>query len=248
MLNYIKAELYRNFNRMYLWAFTGVIAALALFIIVISKVNNIPNMTLTTLVQVSTYVLSFPVFFVAAMLDIVVAEEHKNQTMRNVVTFGVSRSKLILSKVIVSVILAFISALIIAVVFYGSGAVFLGLGSDFPGTILEDALRILAAVPLWIGAISVGTFLATVINNNTIFAFAYGGLFLMTSKIIQILEMLVSGKFKYVRDILITTQLSRLGATELASKDMLHAVLVGVIYTIVFTILSMVYFKKKEVK
>lgn len=248
MLNYIRAELYRNFNRAYLWLYTGIISALAVTLLSMLKNTGAPNMGLSDMVKLCTYALSFPVFLVAAMLDMVTAEEQKNQTLRNVVTFGVSRSKIILSKIIVSIILAVVCAVIISLLFFGTDALLLGLGKNFPGEIKQDTLRILAAVPLWCGAIAVGTFIFISISNIYAASFVYAGLFSATSKILQVLAYLVSDKFNYIRHILITTQLENLGAPQLTSQGMLKAVFVGISYTVVFTVLSMIYFKKKEIK
>lgn len=248
MFNYIRAELYRNFHRAYLWIYTGILASLSLLMVVVAKINNLPDFDLTSLLDITTLLLTFPVFLVAAIIDMVTAEEQKNQTLRNIVTFGLSRAKTILSKLIVSVILAFFVAFIVLTVFYGSGTILYGLGKGFPDEAVNDLLTILAAVPLWIGALSVGTFLALAINNNTIFSFVYAGLFLLTSHVVQLLTLLVSDKFKYIHKILITTQLKKLQAPNLTSQDTACAVLIGLAYTVVFAGISVLYFKKKEVK
>lgn len=248
MLNYIRAELYRNFNRAYLWVFTGILVTLSLAVVILCKANNIPNISLIFLLDTSLLMLSVPVFLVAAMLDMVTAEEQKNQTMRNTITFGLSRHKIVLSKVITSVILALISAFIISIAFFGSGAVLFGLGQDFSLKISNDLLRLLAALPLWIGAISVGTFFAIVISNSTVFGFVYAGIFLMTSKVIQLLSIIVSDKFNYIQNILITTQLSKLAKPTATAHDITCSVLIGVMYTVIFTLLSILCFKNKEIK
>lgn len=140
------------------------------------------------------------------------------------------------------------AAVIISLLFFGTDALLLGLGKNFPGEIKQDTLRILAAVPLWCGAIAVGTFIFISISNIYAASFVYAGLFSATSKILQVLAYLVSDKFNYIRHILITTQLENLGAPQLTSQGMLKAVFVGISYTVVFTVLSMIYFKKKEIK
>jgi ABC-2 type transport system permease protein len=248
MLNYIKAELYRNFNRMYFWIFTGGIAALALGLIILGKANDIPRMSLSVLLDSTLYVLAMPVFLVAAIVDMVTAEENKNQTMRNVITFGVSRYKLVLTKVIVSIILAFVSAIIILVIFYGGGAILFGIDQGVKEVFPVVSIRMLTAVPLWIGAISIGTFLGIAIKNNTLFGFAHAGIFFMTSRVISLLSYVVSDKFMYVNKYLITTRLNGLRTAGLPASELWLSVLIGLAYAVVFTALSMLYFNKKEVK
>lgn len=248
MINYIKAELYRNFNRLYFWVFTGVLAALSLFINILTIATDSPGISLSMLLDSSLYVLVVPVFLVAGIVDMVIAEENKNQTMRNVITFGVSRYKLVLSKIIVSIILAFISAFIILAIFFGSAAVLFGIDEGVITVFPMVSIRLLTAVPLWIGAISIGTFLAIAISNNTLFGFAHAGIFFLTSKIIKLLSFAVSAKFMYINNYLITTRLNSLRAADISTGELWSSAFIGLAYTIVFAILSIIYFNKKEVK
>jgi len=248
MRNYIGAELYRNFNRVYLWLYTGVFAVLALAAVIILRAYNVPEMNLTSLTEMGTSMLIMPVFLVVAMIDMVTAEEQKNQTMRNIVTFGISRNKIILSKLIVTVILSLISAFIILALFLGSTSVLFGLGAGFPGVFLTHFSRIIVAVPLWIAAISAGNFLAIFISNSNIFAAVYGAVFLMSTRVLQALGVVVSDKFEYARKYLITSQLNKLRQTNLTRDDMLFMVVISIGYILIFTILSMCYFNKKEIK
>jgi ABC-2 type transport system permease protein len=248
MINYIRAELYRNFNRMYFWVFTGIAAALGLAITILAASTDTPGVSLSMILDSTLYVLAMPVFIVAAIVDMVTAEENKNQTLRNVITFGVSRYKLILSKVIVSVVLAFISAIIILVIFFGGAAAFFGIDPGVKTVLPMVSIRLLTAVPLWIGAISIGTFLGMAINNNTLFGFAHAGIFFMTSKIIKLLAFTVSDKFMNINNYLITTRLSGLRAADIPVGELWLSALIGLAYTAFFTILSMIYFNKKEVK
>lgn len=195
MFNYIRAELYRNFNRMYFWVFTGIAVALALTINILAKSNNLPGVSLSMLLDTTLFILVTPVYLVAAFVDMVTAEENKNQTLRNVITFGIPRYKLILSKLLVSVILASIFAIVVLGVFYASAAALFGIDAGVSTALPKVLIRLLTAMPLWAGAISIGTFLGMAINNSTLFGFAHAGVFFMTSKIIMILSYVVSEKF-----------------------------------------------------
>jgi ABC-2 type transport system permease protein len=233
---------------MYFWIFTGALAALPLALIILGKSNDMPGVSLSMLLDSSLFVLAMPVFLVAGIVDMVTAEENKNQTMRNVITFGVSRYKLVLTKIIVSVILAFTSAFIILGIFYGSGAILFGIDQGVKEVLPVVSIRMLTAVPLWIGAISIGTFLAIAIKNSTLFGFAHAGIFLLTSKVILMLSYVVSDKFMYVNKYLITTRLNGLRASEMPASELWLSAFIGFAYTAVFIVLSILYFNKKEVK
>lgn len=248
MLNYIKAELYRNLNRKYIWVYSGVIALLALLLNILFKSASATDFGLADLLGIVVQMLVVPIFLVATFIETTTAEEQKNLTLKNAVSFGISRSKIALSKVIVTVIQSFIAAIIIFTVLLGSGLILLGIKEGTGGIIGIASIRILVAIPLWIGAISVGTFIALVINNSTAAAFVYAGVFTVVSAITKILTMLVSDKFGYISKFYITTQLSALKTPDLSNEALYKAAGIGIAYTILFTALSMVYIKRKEIK
>lgn len=248
MLNYIRAELYRNFHRMYFWVFTGALAGFSLFITVVSKLNNASGMNMTAMLELTIALLAFPIFFAIPMIDISTSEENKNQTLRNVISFGMPRNVIVIAKVIVATLLCLVSAVIVLATLYGSAAVLFGVGPDFALKAPDYISRILSALPLWIGAIAVGTFMTIVINNNNLFVFVYAGTFLMMPRIISLLSWLIWDKLSNIKSILITTGIDKLAAPVVTSQDKLNAVVMGIAYIIVFSVLSMIYFNKKEVK
>ena len=250
MLNYIKAELYRNFNRLYYWSFVIIISGLGLSLNILMKATSVnANMDLSELMYIGIKSINLPLFLVLMMIDIVTSEENKNLTLKNAVSFGIPRNRIVLSKIIATVVLSIIAAFIILTVFLGSGAMLFGLGKDFSIDIVKDfSLRLLVALPLWIGGISVGTFLGIVFKNNTMSSFVYFGVFSMTGNIISLLSLIVYPKLMNINKFLITTNLSNIKADTVASNTLGFAALVGIGFTVVFTILSMLYFNKKEIK
>ncbi len=251
MINYIKAELYRSFNRVSFWAYTASIGILAVLsnVVILNVHGHIPTDSINSMFDDSLRgILIVPVFLVVGFIDIITSEENKNETLRNVVVFGVTRSKIILSKLITTVILAFIAEIIILVLYFGSAFVVFGVNNELIATIIRFCQKSLVATPLWIAAIAICTFLAVIIKNNTIFAFVYPGIFLITDKIIGVLSMLVSEKFQYLENILITKKINEISTSSLTSETIISSVLMGVIYTIVFTTITILYFEKKEIK
>ncbi len=245
MINYIRAELYRNFNRAYFWAFTAAMAAMLLTLNIILNINNV--LDLTILFKVASNMLIVPIYLVIVFIDMTMCEEYKNNTLKNVINFGFSRNKLILSKFIVGVMLSFISAFIILIIFYGSAIIMGSSGGNFKLSLLDSLTRIAASLPLWIAAISVGMFLNTIINNTNVFTFVYMFVFMGISPIIKLFSVIISGKFRGVYNVLITTQLKAFGDTA-KNVDFTLAVITGCIYTVIFVALSMFCFKKKEIK
>lgn len=251
MHNYIKAELYRNFNRVYFWGYTGGIAAFTLLINILLKISSVSEsvMNLTILLETSTHMLIIPTFLILPIVEMVTAEEYKNLTFKNVLSFGISRNKLVLSKIIVSIILSLVASIIILAVFFGSGTILFGVGKAFSSTILINFIkRLLASSVLWIGSIGVCTFFAFTFKNSNIFSLTYAFTFILLSKFIKLLSVLISEKLMYIHDILITTHIDKISSSQITNSTLYLGALTGIIYLIVFTILSIIYIKKKDIK
>lgn len=246
MLNYIRADIYRNLNRKYFWVYTGIIAAMAVLVSVLFKIaNGIPDKNFNLVLNMATQAFTLPIYLVGAFFEMTTIDEKKNQTFKNVVSFGVTRNTIAISKVITGVILSTLSAFIILTVFSISGLILLGGPSDF---FLEFIIRFLLSSVLWIAAISIGTFISLVFNSSNISSILYITIFLMTKNIIYILSLLVWDKFSYLSKFLISTKLDILAKEPLIIENIGPAILVGVMYTIVFTGLSMLYLRNKEIK
>lgn len=247
MINYIKADIYRNFNRLYFWGFVTFTSLLGFAFNILMKLSN-PNFMISDLFFYANQFLLIPIFLVALIIDMVISEEYKNLTIKNVVSFGLSRDKIILSKIITTIILSVVAAIIILVIFLGSGLILFDGKDVLSFSIVKNFfLRLGTAVPLWIGAITVGTFITLLIRNNTISAYAYFALFTATGIIIKILAGLISDKFMIIYKYLITTNIHKLSEENLVSGDYISILIIALVYIIVFTLFCVTYFRKKEI-
>ncbi|OPJ57902.1 ABC transporter permease [Clostridium oryzae] len=250
MINYIKAELYRNFNRKYFWLYTGIIVAaiVGLNLLLRASASGSNSYNLSIAMGLSVRMLTVPIFLAFVTLDFSILEEYKNLTMKNVLSFGLPRSTYILSKFIVSVFFSLLLALIVMVSFYGSTALLFGIGHKAGAITFSTLLSIIAAsIPLWIASLAIGTFISVIISNPTIVSFVFAFLFLVGAQLVKLLYMLVSHNFIHVYNILITPQLGNF-AVKFTSASIEKAVISGIIYTIVFIGLSIIIFNKKEIK
>lgn len=243
MINYIRAELYRGFNRMFFWVYSLMISGCGVLMIVLFKRENV--YTPFTEVISKLGILYIAVFLLAAIFSMVTCEEYEYGTQKNVLSFGVSRNTMVMSKFIASIIFSIVFECIIFASIFIAMAVIFGTGGRFISDINRSFLMMLEAFPLWIGVEALGTFLAFLISNNTIFAFVYAGIFMFLQQIVNLLSYTVSDKFIYVHKALISTQLVNIGKSH---GDITLAVASGAIYTIVFIALTMIYMQKKDIK
>lgn len=256
MLSYIKAELYRTFNRKYFYFFTGILAALALSLNILLKlVGTKDNVTLINAiaVPVTDYLLLLPVLLLVMIVDMIYTEEYKNGTLKNTVSFGISRSKLVFGKFIAIIILAFIAYFVALFVFFGSSAAIFGVGHFSkikPSTYFNIVItRYCAAVLLWVAVIAVGLLLSTLVNSYNTFIYSYIGIFLILPIAINLLSRMIDKNIAKINCFLLTGCISLVGTYNGINKgDVFWAVAVGLVYIVVCLILSAVWSSKKDVK
>lgn len=249
MLNLIKADLFKVFNRAYMYIFLGIMVFIVIGVNLLVLIAATTPLTVFDIMSLGLKMLIFPIFFVLMFVDITANEEMKDSIIKNAIDFGIPRNKLYLSKIITSVILAFISAIVVLTAFLGSAFLLLSPGEAFTAAFAaEFTLKILCALPLYIGAITIGVLFSFVIKKSTLFAFAYVGLFTIIGSIIKMLIYLISDKFLWVYNALITTNLTILSGDNVTSVQMFTAAGIGFVYTIIFTVIGVMVFKRQEIK
>lgn len=256
MLNYIKAELYRTFNRKYFYFFTGILAALALGLNILFKFGGAKdNATLINAITipVTEYSLLLPVLLLVMIVDMIYTEEYKNGTLKNTVSFGMSRSKLVFGKFITIIILAFITYFFVLFIFFASSAAIFGVGhfSKIKPSMYFNiiATRYCAAVLLWVAVIAVGLLLSTFVNSYNTFIYSYIGIFIILPIAINLLSRMIDKNIAKINYFLITGCISLVGTYNgVNAGDVFWAIAVGLAYIVVCLVLSAVWVSKKDVK
>lgn len=246
MINYIKADIYRSLNKLSYWIYTAILAIIAvIFTYVIYNIHReVSSFDFNTVSIIAPYGFIAPVYILIVFIESITGDEIRSGTLKNVVSYGVSRNTVAISKVIATVIISMVSAVIILAIFSVSVLLF------FTGekhTLIELINRVLIASVPWMGAISFGTFLYLVFSGSKS-ALIYVFSFLMSKYIITLLTFLVSDKFKYINNILISEKLKIIALEPLTMNNVVSTLLVGILYIVIFTGLSMLYLKNKEIK
>ena len=116
MLNYIRAELYKVTHRVYTWIMLGLVFLGEGFLFTI-WIDQRDYMTFFNAVSIVGAMMSLGFFATLFTCDIVFAGQHQNGTLKNEVSFGLSRSKIYLGKFIAMTILS-VLAMVIALGVY----------------------------------------------------------------------------------------------------------------------------------
>lgn len=250
MLNYIKAELYRTFNRKYFYFLTGILAVCALGFNILLKIGGSNGVCLIALMQVtvSKAVLLLPVVLLFIIIDMIASEEYKNGTLKNVISFGMQKDKLIIGKFITIIILAFIVEIITLFVLYASGTILFGIGDGFSKYAPIFISRLcLVAVP-WIAIIALGLLLNNIMNNFNMFLYAYTAIFIVVPVVIRMLSLIFGRQIFMFNGFLITSLIMTFSDFNAGAGKMIIADALSLVYIIVFLVLNIKCFSKKDVK
>lgn len=257
MLNYIRAEFYKVFRRKYTWITLAIVLALEALLVsgwVFTNVhgNHVDFYTGATML---TAMLSMG--FCATLLtgDMVFAGQYKHSTLKNEVSFGLSRIRIYLGKLIVQTILSVLYC-VVMVAFY-VGLCWLTLYHDpvQDGVALQIIGYCLAvAFPLWIGVQALTCAAMFLIKSELGGAFLSVGIFMVLPNVIQ-LAALFAGVGRPLGDALITVYNHMPTVMADYAKELVgdwafcgKAWIVGVVWFAVFTAIGLCGFQKKEIK
>ena len=251
MLNYLKSECYRTFHRKYLYVFVGICALTALGVCVLFGAGDTQG--LPAEIVLSIVIAYLPVlgqFALLLMANLAFSGEHKHGTLKNTVSFGVSREIIYFGKLLTAWLY---SAIVLAAVigaFWGFGILLPGIESvyEFQKTMETLGWMLLEALPLWTAALSLAVMLMFLIPSEVGAIFCYLGLMTCTGIVLSILNTAGYSIFGEIREFLISTQLGNIPGTIGDWNQMMRCWISGLAYTAVFCLIGCGFFRKIEVR
>ena len=254
MLNYIKSELYRTTHRKYPYVLVGASSLICILgnILAVWFMKDQPEMnriSMSDMLMISTALFTMIYYSVIMIVDIVFSDEHKHQTLKNTVSFGINRTKIYLGKFLSELIVAIISLAIVTTVLILSSYIFLGSdGATTVETLKNFGTKLLAVFPLWVTGIAIANLLAFNIKNNNIFAFAYLGVVAVFPGIIKYLAY-IKPIFVKIQSYLVSYNIKFIVMQDkIFSKDIIKCYVLGIVYIILITIIGIISFRRKEIK
>lgn len=260
MLNYIQAEFYKLLRRKYTYITLGILLALeGLFVAGFAFHNAHSKPTpfggaAPIIVEMGT--IGFCICLITA--DIVFAGQYKNSTLKNEVSFGLSRTRIYMGKFIAQTLLSVLYLVVMMAFYLGACAVFLPLEADAAGFYsAADALAIVgwflaAALPLWIGGQAAACMCLFLLQSEMTSSFLYVSIIFVLEPTLQVIGALSGGR---TSDILfsICTYLPR--AMVEAARSVVgdpvflgKAWLVGLFWVAACSAVGLYSFNRKEIK
>jgi len=268
-----RAELYKVFRRPYFLctmlfsALSGLGIALLLAYLKGYNSGAPEQVNFVFATYSSLFGMSMGTLLVAIGADMVFSEQYKNNTLKNEVSFGLSRWNCYLSRWITSLLTLLLLFLVLAGTYLLGCLVLLGLPNDATaldqfGMSASEALRTcmvylgyytLTSLPLWIGGMSCVLCFYFLIPNSTFAALAYIlGVVSMLPGLLEQLGNYIHPIFTTLYRLTISYPFDILNrVTPGANFDMAftgRAWLVGLGWTAVTTIIGIAVFSRKEIK
>lgn len=200
MLNYIRAEFYKLLRRKYTYITLGVMLVLESLLAAGFTFQNSHSFATPFGEAVVMIATLGSVGLCISLLtgDIVFAGQYKNSTLKNEVSFGLSRTRIYLGKFIVQTILSLLYLVIMLGYYVALCAIVLphnleNFPTDAEGLIIVGYF-LAVSIPLWIGAQAAACMCQFLINGDTASSFAYMGLVFVLEVFIELMGCLVDGQ------------------------------------------------------
>lgn len=169
MRNYIKSEFYRIIHRKY---YQVTVLLFVVFSIVVNLFfkflgTKITEPFFTSMDFLLIFLFASPIILLIIQ-DIILGDEIKHKTLNNVIVNGISRDKIIFSKIISILAFFMLFSIIVIGVHILISIVLFGINEEGFKFINQYFLVCLSAVPLWIGLISFYIIFSVTIQNQVI--------------------------------------------------------------------------------
>lgn len=267
MLNYIRAEFYKARRRKY--TYTSILILLLLETLfaatfIFHNSHSDPNLHLfgEAIVFITIMGSVGSVFCIVAG-DIVFAGQYKNSTLKNEVSFGLSRARIYLGKLAVMCLMSILYMAVAVGYYLALCAVTLPHGpigelvinGEYIGNF--DPLYVVgyflgAAIPLWLAGQAVICACLFLLNSDMAASFLFVGIYMMLDTVVELMGLLIPGKagdallkvYQHMPGPMLATAKSVVGNWTFMGK----AWLVGVVWFVFFTAIGLYGFNRKEIK
>lgn len=259
MLNYIKSEFYRNINTKgnYIFLFGFMAFACFLNIVLGTFANNDVNF------RYANTAFSFSSFY-SAMGGIVLiclpfallvcGQEFKNNTLKNSISYGISRNQIYFSKFLVEIVIGTINLVLISASYIISAYIMLEDSGILHFNYLIRA--IVACIPLFLVGVVLAHCLYFILENEISVWTTWIIIMIVVPKILSMLgkKIVVFNKIaSYMPINIMNTYTYQEGSTSVLMSWMdkqvfIKCFVVGIIGTIIFYTLGLVLFKKRDIK
>ncbi|BCN30219.1 ABC transporter permease subunit [Anaeromicropila herbilytica] len=257
MLNYVKSEFYRIFRERSIWVLSAVFSALVIAACIVlfltnKATPNFPYANTRYLLSTIASMMVIPFFMLSTIPQTVVGEEIREKTLKNSVSFGVSRSTIYFGKWFVNVVgLLIVGVITVSISMMGSYLFLEDSGITFT---TDFIMALIGMFPLLLAGLTTYHFLYFWSPNTNYVFLCYGGVYLLPF----LIGYFLGGKFETIRWLFYHCVVYLMSNSYLKGRHvymagnttngMITCYLVGIGLTVIFLIIGYVHFKRNEIK
>lgn len=258
MNHYLSAEMYRTVHRRYLYWTIGLCAlvllgVISLFVYANSTATD-PGYKVHSEFLFLFFVQFLPsigLYFTLLIGDMTFSEEHKVQTMRNSIFYGIPRMTIYLGKFVNCLFFCFAMMVVLLAVAFGLSAAMLGIGPEFQSSMSSFGMMLAGCIPLWIAGAALAVALYCNIPSANLAAFSFIGIFVVPSNILKLAALMTQkAVFTDIQSLFITARLDQLSRGTAAEDPyfLITCWITGLVFTAIFLITGYIGFTRKEIK
>lgn len=250
MGKYLSAELYKVSHRKYPLGFLGTILGLITAMLVLIWRNAGPGADFVFMAGALSLMLSSGLYLVVVTCDMVFSDQYKYNTLKNEVSYGLSRSRIYLGKLAATILVSVVLCAIIIGFYLGLSRLLFPLGEGVGETMASLGQALLVAFPLWLGGLGLFLMLLFLMKGSTGASIVYviavavlgGGILDLFPALMPKLSPVVNA----IQSCLLTTPFDRLLAGD-TNGLIGYAWIVGMSWLAISTAAGLIAFRKREI-
>ncbi|WP_042272763.1 ABC transporter permease [[Clostridium] dakarense] len=259
MTNYIKSEVYRNLrskgNYMFLFGGMGFVILLnvSLGIYANGQANFPYGNTGFSFSSFFTSMLT-PMIICLPMVSAIYGQEFKHHTLKNSISYGIPRNQIYFGKFLMELVISLINLIFISGAYIISAYIML----ENSGIVyLNDLLRaIVACTPLFLVSMTVAHCLYFTFENETVVGVTWAVIIIIVPQLLSIAgrKIVVLEKIASLMPAnIVTNIIYNQGKGHMimywsSQEGLIKCFIVGAIGTLIFYMLGLLLFKKREIK
>lgn len=256
MLSYIKSEFYKVFNSKAIYLNIGIFMGL---VILMNSVLAITDKT-TIDFQYATTKFSFGMLLdflpIISMLCLILVltvspNELKYKTLKNSISYGVTRTQIYIGKTIVAMACSALCLVLVSLIYIGSA--YLLLDDSGPQYLVNFILTLVASIPAFLASLTLGIATLLIFSNESLIWTIWSTIMIFIPIVINLLGMKFNLFNQLGNWLLVIQQSSTINSggptvhTFMHSSDNLFRyVASGLLGTLIFFILGLLAFRKKD--
>ncbi len=195
VLNYIRAEFYKVFRRKYTWITLGILLVLEALLVSGYVFINVHGSHVDFAEGLTTVfpMMSMGCYFTLLSTDMVFADQYKQSTLKNEVSFGVPRGRIYFGKFLVELAVA-VLFMVVMLGFYVALA-YATLFHDPEEDLVTLACLgecVLGSLPIWVGVQALSCACAFLVGSSVAATFLSLGLFAVSATVFELAGLLLA--------------------------------------------------------